>query len=210
MSKMKLTSIFIWLCIGLSLYAWTNPELNLAFSLTGLLNGNYHTLLTAIFVHGDYLHLAGNMIFLYLFGTFLEDEVGPLRMGVAFFTGGILTFILSIPFYPYSNMVGASAAIFTLMAVVLLVREASISGRFLSPIGPLAILFFIFNLVAIQTGEQDGVAYISHAIGFVIGLAFGAGWNEEWKKSLLFTFLLLILYVMLYNFLIANYISPYK
>ncbi|MCK4937599.1 MAG: rhomboid family intramembrane serine protease, partial [Methanosarcinales archaeon] len=109
------------MCISISLYAWINPDPNLAFNLMTLMNGNYYTLVTAIFVHADYLHLAGNMLFLYLFGTFLEDEVGPLRTGIVFMTGGIFTFIISIPFYPNSNMVGASAAIFTLMAVVLLV-----------------------------------------------------------------------------------------
>ncbi|MCL7412821.1 MAG: rhomboid family intramembrane serine protease, partial [ANME-2 cluster archaeon] len=120
---MKLTYFLIFLCSSMSLYAWTHPDIILAFSLMNLVNGNYYTLLTAIFVHGDYLHLAGNMVFLFLFGTFLEDEVGSWRTGIAFITGGTITFILSIPFYPNSDMVGASAAIFTLMAVVLLVRE---------------------------------------------------------------------------------------
>jgi membrane associated rhomboid family serine protease len=202
---MRITSFLIMICIGLSLYAWTNPNLNLAFSLMALMNGNYYTLITAIFIHSDFLHLAGNMLFLYLFGTFLEKEVGPLRTGVAFFTGGILTFIISIPFYPQSNMVGASGAIFTLMAAVLLVRQPGISGRFLSPIGPLAILFFIFNIISIQSREPGSVAYISHVIGFVIGLFFGANWNEEWKQSLLFTLILLVLYLILYNFLMMNF-----
>ncbi|MDW7774822.1 MAG: rhomboid family intramembrane serine protease [Methanosarcinales archaeon] len=202
---MKLTYFLILLCSSMSLYAWTNPDITLAFSLVNLVNGNYYTLLTAIFVHGDYLHLAGNMVFLFLFGTFLEDEVGAFRTGVAFITGGTITFLLSIPFYPNSDMVGASAAIFTLMAVVLLVREPCLSGRFLSPIGPLAILFFIFNLVDIQSGTLGNVAYISHAIGFVLGLFMGAGWNKEWKESLVFTLLLLTVYMMVYNFLIMAY-----
>lgn len=201
---MKLTYFLIFLCSSLSLYAWTNPDITLAFSLLNLVNGNYYTLLSAIFVHGDYLHLAGNMIFLFLFGSFLEDEVGSFRTVVAFMTGGTITFILSIPFYPNSDMVGASAAIFTLMAVVLLVREPAFTGRFLSPIGPLAILFFIFNLAAIQSGELGNVAYISHAIGFVIGLCMGAGWNKEWKESLAFTLVLLTVYMMVYNFLIMT------
>ncbi|MDF1531211.1 MAG: rhomboid family intramembrane serine protease [ANME-2 cluster archaeon] len=202
---MKLTYFLILLCSSMSLYAWTNPDITLAFSLVNLVNGNYYTLLTAIFVHGDYLHLAGNMVFLFLFGTFLEDEVGAFRTGVAFITGGTITFLLSIPFYPNSDMVGASAAIFTLMAVVLLVREPGLSGRFLSPIGPLAILFFIFNLVDIQSGTLGNVAYISHAIGFVLGLFMGAGWNKEWKESLVFTLLLLTVYMTVYNFLIMTY-----
>lgn len=198
---MKLTHILILLCIGFSLYAWRFPEPELAFSLNALLKGDYYTILTAIFVHADLFHLSGNMVFLYLFGTVLEDEVGPFRTALAFFTGGTVTFILSIPFYLHSNMVGASAAIFTIMAVVLLVRRPEISGRFLSPIGPMALLFFIFNLISIQAGESGNVAYLSHAIGFVIGLFFGADWNREWKESLAFTLMLLALYLLLYNYL---------
>ena len=87
-----------------------------------------------------------------------------------------------------------------------LVREAGISGKFLSPIGPLSILFFIFNLVAVNSKEPGNIAYISHAIGFVIGLFFGVAWNDEWKKTLAFTIVLLALYIVLYNFLLSNYL----
>jgi membrane associated rhomboid family serine protease len=196
---MKLTNFLILLCVVFSLFAWTHPLSDLAFNNYVLLNGKYYTLITALFVHADSIHLAGNMLFLYFFGRFLEDEVGSLRMLAVFFTGGIFSFIFSMPFYPGSNMVGASGAIFAVMAASLLVRRPEISGTFLSPIGPLALLFFIFNLMAINSGEQGNVAYISHVIGFCIGFFFGVTWNKEWMKSLLLTLVLLVLYILLYN-----------
>lgn len=197
---MKLTDFLIILCAAFSIYAW-NTSGNLAFSAYGLFNGNYYTLLTGIFVHANTVHLAGNMLFLYAFGRFLEEEVGALRLGAVFFTGGMLSFILSIPFYPGANMVGASAAIFAVMASVLLIRRPGLTYQFLSPVGPLALLFFIFNIFAINSGQQGNVAYVSHVIGFVIGLFFGAGWNKEWKKSLFYTLLLLAVYIVLFNYL---------
>lgn len=203
---MKLTHFLILLCAAFSLYAWSLPDnlgLNYAFTEYALFHGRYYTLITGMFVHASLAHLAGNMLFLYIFGSILENEVGALRIAAVFFTGGILSFILSIPFYPGSKMVGASAAIFAVMAAMLLVRPPKYSFQFLSPLGPLALLYFIFNIAAIQNGSQGNVAYISHVIGFLIGLFFGARWNTEWKKSLLFTLLLLIGYIVLYNYLMA-------
>ncbi|MCZ7393694.1 MAG: rhomboid family intramembrane serine protease [Candidatus Methanoperedens sp.] len=194
---MKLTNLLILLCTAFSLYAW-NTSNNLAFSEYALFHGGYYTLLTGLFVHASLVHLAGNMLFLYVFGSSLENEVGARRTAAVFFTGGILSFVLSIPFYPGADMLGASAAIFAVMAAVLLVRRPGYSIQFLSPLGPLALLYFIFNIASVGSGGN--VAYISHVIGFLIGLFFGAWWNTEWKKSLLLT-LLLAGYIMLYNYL---------
>lgn len=195
---MKFTNLLILLCTTFTLYSWSTPD-NLAFSGYALFHGGYYTLITGLFVHANIVHLAGNMLFLYIFGNILENEVGALRVASVFFTGGVLSFILSIPFYPGADMVGASAAIFAVMAAVLLVRRPGYSFQFLSPVGPLALLYFIFNIADIGSGGN--VAYISHVIGFVIGLFFGARWNIEWKKSLLFTLLLLAVYIVLYNYL---------
>jgi len=197
-----ITIILILLCVAFSLYAWSTP-VNLAFSGNALLHGGYYTLLTGLFVHANLTHLAGNILFLYVFGKSLEDEVGAPRLAAVFFTGGMLSFILSIPFYPDANMLGASAAIFAVMAAALIVRRPGLSFQFLSPIGPLALLYFIFNIIAIGNRSEGNVAYISHVIGFVIGLFMGAQWNKEWKKSLLLTLLLLIGYIMIYNYLKA-------
>ncbi len=194
---MKVTTLLILLCTGFSLYMW-GTSTNLAFSEYAFFHGGFYTLITGIFVHANFVHLAGNMLFLYIFGNSLEDEVGAQRTLAVFFTGGILSFILSIPFYPGADMLGASAAIFSVMAAVLLVRLPEYSISFIS-LGPLALLYFIFNIESVGSGGN--VAYISHIIGFVIGLFFGARWNEKWMKSLVFVILLLIVYVVLYNYL---------
>jgi len=195
-----ITNILILLSVAFSFYAWLTQN-NLAFSAYALMHGGFYTLLTGIFVHANPIHLVGNMLFLYVFGNGLEDEVGDKRTAYVFFTGGLLSFILSIPFYPGAQMVGASAAIFSVMAALLLIRRPKLSTGFLSPTGPLIIVFFIFNIVSIQKGEVGNVAYISHAIGFIIGLFFGASWNKKWMESLLYTLLLLAIYIVLYNYL---------
>lgn len=197
---MKLTNLLIILCIFSSLYFWGSKE-NLAFSEFALRHGAYYTILTGLFVHGNFLHLFGNMFFLYAFGNSLEDEVGAFKMASVFFSGGILSFLLSIPFYPGANMVGASAAIFSIMSALLLVRRPVYSTRFLSPIGPIALLYLFFNIIAIANNTGGNVANISHVIGFIIGMFFGAKWNKKWRKSLFFTIVLLVCYIILYNYL---------
>lgn len=196
---MKFTNFLIISCISLSLYFWVSKE-NLAFSEYALLNGSYYTLLTGLFVHANLVHLFGNMVFLYAFGNSLEDEVGAFNTALVFFTGGFLSFIISIPFYPGSNMVGASAAIFSLMAALLLTRKPGYSVKFLSPIGPLALLYLFFNIIAVKNNTGGNVANISHIIGFVIGMFFGMQWNKRWRESLFLTLALLAGYIISYNY----------
>ncbi len=156
------------------------------------------TLVTALFLHADPLHLAGNMLFLFVFGNTLEEEIGPKKTLTAFFSGGILSFLLSVFFYsPQTPMIGASAAIFTLTAIVMLVKPLRFSILFLLPQGLVAILYFMYNIVAVYYGTQGNVAFISHIIGFIIGIPLGIAWSREWKKNLLITLGLLILFYVL-------------
>ena len=116
---MKKINWVIIACILVSIVFWlSNPDVPLeylAFSGNNLLNGRVWTLVTSLFLHADILHLAGNMLFLYIFGNTLEEEFGATKTLGVFFIGGILSFLLSLLFYNWSTpLIGASAAIFTL------------------------------------------------------------------------------------------------
>ena len=200
---MKKINLVIIACILVSLYYWFGGQVDattqyFAFSTANLLNGRVWTLVTALFLHADILHLAGNMIFLYAFGNALEKEVGAGKTYLAFFAGGILSFLLGVFFYDQSVfMVGASAAIFTLTAVVMLVKPLKFSFIFLMPLGLVAIIYIIYNVVAVQSGVEGNIAYISHVIGFAIGVPFGIAWTKNLVKNLLITLGLLILYIFI-------------
>jgi len=170
----------------------------LAFSTSNLLNGRIWTLVTALFLHADILHLAGNMIFLFAFGNALEKKMGAGKTYLSFLVGGVLALIFGVFFYnPYALLVGASAAIFTLTAVVLLVKPLKFSFIFFMPLGLVALIYIIYNVVAIQTGAEGNVAYISHVIGFAVGIPLGAMWSKKLVRNLLITVGLLILYVFI-------------
>ncbi len=101
---MKTNYYLILACIAASLWAWQqNPtfaEQNLVFSFNNLVHGRVWTLVTALFVHGNVLHLFGNMLFLFVFGNTLEKTVGARNHLTIFFTGGFAGFILGLPFTP--------------------------------------------------------------------------------------------------------------
>lgn len=196
-------------CVAVSALLWlsgsdANAEY-LAFSTDNLVQGRVWTLVTALFVHADLTHLAGNMLFLYAFGNTLEKEIGAKKTMLAFFVGGVLSFLLGIFFYaPDVYLVGASAAIFTLTAAVLLVKPLKFSFIFLMPLGLVALIYIVYNVIAVYTGVEGNVAYISHAIGFAVGIPLGAVWTQNLKRNLLITLGLLLLYV-----LIAVFVLPY-
>jgi membrane associated rhomboid family serine protease len=119
-------------CILVSIVFWlSNPDVTLqylAFSGNNLLNGRAWTLVTSLFLHADILHLAGNMLFLYIFGNTIEEEMGATKTLGVFFLGGILSFLLSLLFYNWDTpLIGASAAIFTLSAIVMLTKPLKLS-----------------------------------------------------------------------------------
>lgn len=213
---MRATNILILLCFIASVYAWylggSSPELvqdNLAFSLRNLEAGRIWTLATAIFVHANLIHLLGNMIFLYVFGNTLESiSKDSKRMLFAFFLGGFLSFLLSIPFFPPdTTFVGASAAIFTLTAVVMLMKPLRWSWLLLMPVGLVAVLYFLYNAVAVYYQYQSNVAYISHIIGFSLGLPLGIVWSTQWKRNLLISIGLLLVYFIIL-FIVIHFVLP--
>lgn len=207
--------MLILLCIVANFYSWylgvsnvTFVEDNLVFSLKNMLEGRFWVLVTALFVHANLLHLLGNMIFLYVFGNTLESISSSGRMLFVFFFGRVLSFPLSIPFFPAdTTSVGASAAIFTLTAVVMLIKPLRFSWLLLMPVGLVAILYFLYNAFAVYYHLQSNVAYISHIIGFTLGLPFGIVWSARWKLNLLISIGLLIIYAFIL-YLVTRYLLP--
>ncbi len=142
------------------------------------------TVVTHMFLHGGWMHLAGNMLFLWIYGDNLEDEMGPVGFLVFYLVCGFAAAALQIAPEPGSQipMVGASGAIAGVMGgYLLLFPRAKIDVLFI-----FVIFFRIFALPAwiilgIWLGLQvfsglatptggGGVAYWAHVGGFIAGL----------------------------------------
>ena len=200
---MNKINLIILVCVIVSLLFWyfgSNDWVadQFAFSGENLIRGKIWTIFTALFLHADPTHLIGNMLFLYVFGNTLENELKTKKTLLAFFTGGILAFLLGVFFYePSTYLIGASAAIFTLTAVVMLVKPLKFSFLFLMPQGLVAIIYLAYNVLAVYFGEQGNVAYVSHIIGFLIGVPFGMSWSKDFLRNLLITIMLFVLYLII-------------
>ena len=147
-----------------------------------------HTLLTSMFLHGGVLHLAGNMLYLYIFGDNVEDAMGHRRYLLFYITCGLAASALQIAINPASTLpnVGASGAIAGVLGAYFVtypfarVHTLVFFGYFVRWVSlPAVVLlgfWFIFQLFAgTATLEAmklgyGGVAYFAHVGGFVAGM----------------------------------------
>jgi membrane associated rhomboid family serine protease len=147
--------------------------------------GDFITVFTAMFMHGGWMHLIGNMLYLWIFGDNVEDRLGHARYTVFYFLCGIAATFAQVLVDPNSNIpnLGASGAIAGVLGAYLLMFPRGsvrvMMGRAIIPmpalivIGFWAVLQFISGFGAITTTEQTaggGVAYMAHVGGFVAGL----------------------------------------
>jgi len=145
----------------------------------------YVTFLTSMFMHGGFLHIAFNMLFLWIFGDNLEDEMGHVRYLAFYLASGLgagLVHYLSAPGSPVP-VVGASGAIAGVMGgYFLLFPRAKVDVLIIIvvffriiPIPAWLMLGFWFALQLLNgvgaDPNQGGVAYWAHSGGFVIGIA---------------------------------------
>lgn len=144
----------------------------------------YETVLTSMFLHGGWLHLAGNMLFLWIFGDNLEDEMGHVGFLIFYLLGGFGAAALQMVADLNSGipMVGASGAIAGVMGgYLLLFPKARVDVLFIFiiffrifPIPAWIVLGIwfgiqVFSGVSTPT-DAGGVAYWAHAGGFIAGL----------------------------------------
>lgn len=159
------------------------------------------TLISHMFLHGGWLHLLGNMLFLWIFGDNMEDELGHLRYLGFYLLCGLGAGALQIAQEPYSDapMVGASGAIAGVLGgYLLLFPKARVDVLFI-----FVVFFRVFSIQAwIVLGvwfglqlfngmgaTEDGVAYFAHIGGFIVGVVLTLpgllrrGGQAYWRRN---------------------------
>jgi membrane associated rhomboid family serine protease len=161
----------------------------------------WYTFFTSMFVHGGFFHILGNMTYLFLFGSCVEDTIGRWQFTLFYFAGGLaaaVTYLIAAPAGPQGAipMVGASGAITACIgAFVFLLAKTKInfrylilfffrlfSGDFWLPAWVVISFWFANDLfwavVSYHVPEaNDGVAFAAHVGGFVGGAAMIGGWK---------------------------------
>lgn len=207
----RTTPIVTWLLIGLNVVAHLSVSLGgrEAHDATILTYGlvpatfSWGAVLTSMFLHADWLHLASNMLSLWIFGDNVEDQLGHRRFLVFYLMCGVVAALAETRLSPDSfiPMIGASGAIAGVMGAYLVMYPRS---------RVLVLLFLIFYITVVEIpavfflafwfltqvvgtlgraadnpAATGGVAFAAHAAGFLAGAASVRFWRQperaEWR-----------------------------
>jgi membrane associated rhomboid family serine protease len=193
-----LTCIFVWIYeITLPPLAWEAFIYQYGLVPAFLFQRPW-TLITHLFIHGGWLHIIGNMLYLWVFGDNVEDRLGHLRYPVFYLLSGIgaalmqsaVAFLVGNPYIP---LIGASGAIAGVLgAYMYYFPHARVYGFvpffiFLIPVQWPAAVFigfwFIFQilngLLFLPYAHLGGVAWFAHIGGFLVGYSLARMWDKK-------------------------------
>ncbi len=141
------------------------------------------TIFTAMFMHGSWFHLIGNMVFLWIFGDNVEDRFGHANFLIFYLLAGIAATFAQYSVSPESPVpnVGASGAIAGVLGAYILMFPQSrvnvlVGGQIVAMpavivLGAWIVLQLISGVGTIGDADVGGVAYMAHIGGFIAGLA---------------------------------------
>ena len=192
-----ITITLIVLNVLIYLYEWlisTEPAQMMAFfdqwaiiptQLTHNFGPEAITLFSAMFLHGSWVHLGGNMLYLWIFGDNIEDRMGKGRFIVFYLLSGLAASAAQIIIDPNSSTpnVGASGAIAGVLGGYLILyptaRILTLVFRFLTQVPAYVVLGFWFvlqlfqgigSLSVVTDAQEGGIAFFAHIGGFVAGM----------------------------------------
>ena len=194
------TPFLCWLFIAINIFAFFyeislgSEQLDAFIRQYGvipvdILNGeNYFSLISSMFLHGGWMHLIGNMLFLYVFGDNIEAVKGHVGFLIFYVLGGLAASFAHILFNPESTIpsIGASGAISailgayivwfpkskikTLVPIVFYITIIRINAFIFLFIWAAMQIFYGMASIGAESAQTAGVAYWAHIGGFVFGL----------------------------------------
>jgi len=145
--------------------------------------GDFPTIFTSMFMHAGWLHLLGNMLYLWIFGDNVEDSFGHAKFLIFYLLCGIAATFAQLVFTATSSVpnLGASGAIAGVLGAYIVMfprgQVRVMMGRGIIPmpalvvIGFWIVLQFVSGIGSIsQSAETGGVAYMAHIGGFIAGI----------------------------------------
>src|ERR687884_511153 len=156
------------------------------------LAGDWLSAITSMFIHGGIAHIAGNMVFLFVFGDNIEDRFGRIKYLLIYISWGVVASLVHSIYAVNSGgglvpAVGASGAISGVLGAYLVMFPRAkvftiIIAFFITTVRIPALAFipfwFILQIIFAFIGPAGGgVAYLAHIGGFVVGMATGYAWK---------------------------------
>lgn len=147
--------------------------------------------LYSMFLHGSWLHIGGNMLFLWVFGNNIEDSMGSFPYLAFYLLSGVVAAAAHIAVQPYSTVpiVGASGAIAGVMGAYLVlfpnvrIRSLIIFFIVLFRDIPAKWLLGFWFVLQFFTNPAEGVAWVAHVGGFVFGAAVAFIFGDRLRPS---------------------------
>jgi membrane associated rhomboid family serine protease len=137
------------------------------------------TIFTSMFLHGGWMHIIGNMLFLWIFGDNVEDRMGHLNFLIFYLLCGLAATMAQLFTTSSSNLsvpnLGASGAIAGVLASYLVMfprqRVRVLMGVWVIPMSAFLVigLWFGLQVLYVMGNAADGVAYMAHVGGFIAG-----------------------------------------
>jgi membrane associated rhomboid family serine protease len=155
------------------------------------------TLVTGTFLHAGWLHIIGNMVFLWAFGPGIEDAMGRVRYLLFYLIGGVVAMLAQVAGSPGSHVpcLGASGAIAAVMGafivmfprdrirslvwILIIIRVTYIPAALLIGVW---FLIQLWNAGAVAAVQGGGVAYLAHVGGFLFGVVTARLWVPEHRR----------------------------
>ncbi|MBN2335381.1 rhomboid family intramembrane serine protease [Candidatus Bathyarchaeota archaeon] len=206
--KQPVTSAVITLCVLVFVVAILGSEeltLDLLYTYglvparvfeRGLLN-----LVSYQFIHVNLTHLVSNMFVLYGVGREVERNIGSPRFALVYLASGVAAGFLHAVFNPFSTVpvIGASGAVFGIIAVLLLLMPFKITTALVLPLPGvvMGLLLLVVEVTAILVSSDVGIAHDIHLYGFLVGGlgAFAIDYNKALRGLVIAAVILLALYL---------------
>jgi len=157
------------------------------------------TIVTAMSMHAGWLHILGNMVFLWAFGPAIEDAMGRFRYLAFYLVGGVVAMLAQVMGSPGSTVpcLGASGAIAAVMGAFIVIYPRDRIRKFVwilifirvtyIPAVVLIGVWFLFQLLSVvgsvATVQTGGVAYLAHVGGFIFGVVTARMWVRKAASS---------------------------
>jgi membrane associated rhomboid family serine protease len=218
-SKPRVTHALITICVLLFLATLFGSD-GLAMSLLyeyGLVPSMVSlasplSLFTYMFLHGNLAHLASNVFVLHSVGREVERDVGSMRFTLVFLASGVSAGLIHMSVNPASNVpvIGASGAIFGLIAVMLLLMPFKVTTALILPLPGvvMGLLLVLVEVAAVMVSVESGVAHDMHLYGFFVGCvgAFAIDQDRAFRGLVIALLILVALYVWAVYFEGATFI----
>lgn len=174
---------FLWLA-GLIIIVFVLqsiiPGFTDVFKLTGdVYSGQVWRYVTAVFLHGDIVHLLYNLFALLFFGIICEKLIGSRRFLILFLVSGIVANVIAVNFY--NSSLGASGAIYGILGILVVIRPMMMIWAFglLLPMFIAGIIWVVADLLRVMSLIDPGnTGSIAHLSGIVVGLLLGVVWRK--------------------------------